>query len=166
MGDAERLADTVLLVMRTELAPMRERMIGLVERNAALQTEVITLRADVGQLRERVAVAEARPGPPGPAGADGKDGAAGVTADALTVTQDGEDERVITFGVKAGDTVTSWGTVRLTLPRYCGVYDTARTYTAGDQVTHAGSLWSCTATTNMRPGGGGGWVLQVKQGKG
>jgi len=106
MGDAERLADTVLLVMRTELAPMRERMIGLVERNAALQTEVITLRADVGQLRERVAVAEARPGPPGPAGADGKDGAAGVTADALTVTQDGEDERVLTFGVKAGDTVT------------------------------------------------------------
>ena len=56
--------------------------------------------------------------------------------------------------------------MRLTLPRYCGVYDTARTYTAGDQVTHAGSLWSCTATTNMRPGGGSGWVLQVKQGKG
>ena len=138
---SERLADTVLLAMKAALSPVLERIAALEARPAV-------------------------PGPPGPAGADGKDGEAGVTADALTVAQDGEDERVITFGVKAGDTVTSWGTVRLTLPRYCGVYDTARTYTAGDQVTHAGSLWSCTATTNMRPGGGSGWVLQVKQGKG
>jgi len=138
---SERLADTVLLAMKAALSPVLERIAALEARPAV-------------------------PGPPGPPGADGQDGIPGVTADALTVAQDGDDERVITFGVKAGDTVTPWGTVRLTLPRYCGVYDTARTYTAGDQVTHAGSLWSCTATTNMRPGGGSGWVLQVKQGKG
>ena len=142
MGDlSERLADTVLLAMKAALSPVLERLAALEARPAL-------------------------PGPPGPAGTDGQDGTPGVTAEALTVAQDAEDDRVLVFGVKCGDTVTPWGTVRLSVPRYCGVYDTARTYTAGDQVTCAGSLWSCQATTNMRPGSGEGWTLQVKRGQG
>lgn len=141
MGDlSERLADTVLLAMKAALSPVLERLATLEARPAV-------------------------PGPPGPPGSDGKDGEPGVTAEALTVAQDASDDRVLVFGVKSGDTVIPWGTVRLAIPRYCGVYEAARTYTAGDQVTHAGSLWACAATTTARPGSGEGWTLQVKQGR-
>lgn len=164
MGDkAERFADTVLLAMRAELAPMHERLAHAVARAAETRAEAAALREDVAALRERLAVAEARPPVPGPPGAPGADG---FTPDEITVAQDPDDERIITLGYRRGEQTKSIGSVRLTAPRYCGVYDKARGYLPGDQVTHAGALWHCHTPTHAKPGDGDGWQLQVKRGQG
>lgn len=167
MGNAttagEQLADTLLLALKSELAPLRERLATFAEATAAHDLEVKALRGEIGTLRERLAVAEARPPVPGPPGAPGADG---LGAEALVATQDAEDPRLVTLSFKRGDTLTPFGQVRLQTPSYCGVYDPERVYSAGDQVTHGGSLWHCHATTRARPGNGSdGWQLQVKRGE-
>lgn len=163
MRDAEKLADTVLLAMRAELAPVHERQTHAAARVAETLAELQQLRLDVAQLRERVAVAEARPPLPGPPGPPGLDG---FTPDEITVSQDADDERVLTLGYRRGEIAKSIGVVRLQAPRYCGVYERTRGYLPGDQVTHAGALWSCHTPTHARPGDGDDWQLQVKRGNG
>ena len=134
---------------------------------APLQAELAVLKAllpDVGTLRERLAVVEARPpvpGPPGPAGADG------FGCDELVATQDGDDDRVITLAYRRGEMTKALGVVRLSTPRFCGVWERDRAYLPGDQVTHKGGLWHCHTPTRMTPGDGtDGWQLQVKRGDG
>jgi len=92
-------------------------------------------------LGERLAAVEARPPQPGPAGADGAPGPAGPPG------RDGVDG-------KAGLT-------------YCGVFVDGRTYTRGDMVTYAGSMWHChDGDMTTRPGDGvSGWTLMVKRGR-
>jgi hypothetical protein len=142
------------LAMKAALAPVLAKLEIYGEQLARLEPLI-------GTMRERLAVTETRPGPPGPAGADG------LSVDALTITQDPEDDRVVTFGYRRGDQQKTLSTLRFTFARYCGVYEEARVYSPGDQVTHAGALWHCHATTRSKPGGGGdGWQLQVKRGQG
>jgi hypothetical protein len=134
---------------------------------APLQAELAVLKAllpDVGALRERLAVVEARPPVPGPPGAPGADG---LSCDELVASQDAEDDRVVTLGYRRGDVTKTIGTLRLSTPRYCGRYEAERAYLPGDQVTHAGALWHCHAPTRTRPGDtDDGWQLQVKRGDG
>jgi hypothetical protein len=145
------------LALKAALAPVLARLELHTEKLAAIEPVL-------GTLRERLAVSEARPpvpGPPGPAGADG------VSLDELTVSQDPDDERIVTLGCHRGAQTKTLGTLRFTIPRYCGTYEEGRVYSPGDQVTQAGGLWHCHATTRSKPGtGGDGWTLQVKRGQG
>ena len=154
--------DRLVLFVKAALAPLQATCAALDVRCKTLETQL----TDLGGLRERVAVTEARapvPGPTGPAGADGADG---FSADELTATQDPSDERLITLAFRRGDHVKTIGTLRLTTPRYCGVYEELKAYAPGDQVTHKGSMWHCHTATSARPGEGvTGWILQVKAGK-
>lgn len=164
MADAQQLAEIVALAIKSEIAPLRERLTQYAAINATLAAEVVDLRERVGSLRERVAVAEAVPPVPGPAGAPGADG---FTPDEITLAQDADDARVLTLGYRRGELVKSIGTIRIPAPGYCGVYDRERAYLPGDQVTHAGALWHCHAPTRAKPGDDAdGWQLQVKRGQG
>jgi hypothetical protein len=157
--------EIVGLAIRAALAPLQAEIATLTEKCLQLAALV----PDVATLRERVAAAEARPpvpGPPGPAGADGRDGADGFTPDEITVAQDPADERILSLAYRRGEVTKGIGTLRLTTPRYCGVYERERGYLPGDQVTHAGGLWHCYAPTRSKPGDGEGWTLQVKRGQG
>jgi hypothetical protein len=162
---AEALADRVALIVKDALGP-------LVAKCAALETRCTHYEAElaaIGALRERVAVSEARPplpGPPGPPGPAGRDGVDGLTLDELVATQDAEDERLITLAYRRGAETKTIGVLRLSTPRYCGVYDEHKSYSAGDRVTCKGSEWHCHTPTSARPGDGAtGWTLAVKCGR-
>lgn len=154
--------EAVGLAIKAALGPVLERQAVLMEKCIRLEAELASVRPELAALRERAAVLETRaplPGPPGPAGVDG------FTCDELTLTQDDDDERILTLGYRRGTLKKTLGQLRLAFPRYCGTWDTARVYTKGDQVTHGGGLWTCHAPTRSRPGAGeDGWTLQVKRG--
>lgn len=156
---AEALADRVVLLVKAAMAPVQAKCAAL---DAQCQSFEQQLR-ELGPLRERVAVAEARAPQPGPAGPPGADG---FSADEITATQDATDERLITLAYRRGEQTKTIGTLRLSTPRYCGVYDGAKAYVPGDQVTYKGSQWHCHTATSATPGeGASGWVLQVKCGR-
>ncbi len=46
-----------------------------------------------------------------------------------------------------------------------GAYQSSRTYEVGDVVSHLGSAYICTATTNQSPPNGFGWELLVARGR-
>jgi hypothetical protein len=156
---AEAMADRLALYVKAALAPLQAQCAALEQRCALYEKQL----ADLGPLRERVAVTEARapvPGPPGPPGADG------WSPDDLVATQDAEDERLVTLAYRRGDQVKTFGTLRFSTPRFCGVYEETKGYSPGDQVTYKGSQWHCHTATSARPGeGASGWVLQVKCGR-
>ena len=163
MGNVTAAAtgEIVALAIKSALAPLQVKCAALEERCAQLAQLV----PDVAGLRERVAAAEARPPLPGPPGKDGAPGLDGFSADEITAVQDPDDERVITLAFRRGDQTKTIGTLRLSTPRYCGVFDTTRAYLPGDQVTHKGALWHCHTPTRAIPGGADdGWQLQVKRG--
>ena len=149
----------MVLLIKATIAPLQAQCAALESRCKGYETQL----ADLGVLRERVAVTEARapiPGPPGPSGADG------WSPDDLVATQDADDDRLVTLAYRRGDQVKTFGTLRLTTPRYCGVWDEAKGYHVGDQVTYQGSQWHCHTATSARPGeGASGWTLQVKCGR-
>lgn len=159
---AETLADRVTLTIKAALAPVQAQCAAMDARMQSLAAQV----NELGSLRERVAVTEARspvPGPPGPAGKDGTDG---FSADDLQAIQDPADDRLITLQFKRGDQLKTIGTLRLQTPRYCGTYEEGKAYVPGDQVTHKGCQWHCHTATSARPGEGvSGWTLQVKCGR-
>jgi len=162
MGDglAAATGEVVALAIKAACAALQVQLATLHEKCTHLEAEMET----VARLRERVAVVEAVPPVPGPPGPPGVDG---LGAEALVVTQDPADDRLLTLGFKRADTVIPFGTVRLRTPHYCGTYERERIYEPGDQVTHAGALWHCHATTRSRPGeASDGWQLQVKRGEG
>lgn len=156
----ETIAAAVVLLLKDAIGPLRQEIAMLTERCQQLSA----LLPDVGALRERLAVVEARPpipGPPGPAGVDG------FGCDELVATQDADDDRVITLAYRRGQVTKALGTVRLSTPRFCGIWERERAYLPGDQVTHKGGLWHCHAPTRNTPGDGDdGWQLQVKRGDG
>jgi hypothetical protein len=153
------MADRLVLLVKASLGPLQAQCAALEQRCKTLELQL----ADVGMLRERVAVTESRaplPGPIGPPGADG------FSCDELVATQDPADERLITLAYRRGEQTKTIGTLRLSTPRYCGVYDETKGYSPGDQVTFRGSQWHCHTATSARPGdGASGWTLQVKCGR-
>jgi hypothetical protein len=154
--------DRFVLFVKAALAPLQTQCAALELRCKMLETQL----ADLGTLRERVAVTEARAPVPGPSGPAGTDGVDGFSCDELTATQDPSDERLITLAFRRGEHVKTIGTLRLCTPRYCGVYEELKAYTPGDQVTYRGSQWHCHTATSAKPGEGvNGWTLQVKCGR-
>ena len=109
-------------------------------RAQVLETQIAGLTpaaADLGALRERVAVLETRPLLPGPPGQDGAPGPAGTD-----------------------------GAAGLPGLAFRGVYLEGQVYEPGELVTHAGSSWHCNTPTTTKPGDGSkAWTLMVKRGK-
>lgn len=164
MRSPERLAESVVLLVKSALAP-------IVEQARATEARLAAMSDALGNLRERVAVAEAREPIAGPAGAPGADGvpgakgADGFTCDELLVEQDAEDDRLVRLAFRRGEETKTIGTLRFSMPRYCGVFAVGRRYMKGDQVTMSGALWHCNAETTARPGTGAPeWTMQVKRG--
>jgi hypothetical protein len=155
----EALADRIDALVTLKLAPVQLHCATLEQRCKSLEGAL----TDLGALRERVAVTEARAplaGIPGPPGQDG------FSCDEIIATQDAADERLVTLAYRRGDQTKTIGTLRLSTPRYCGVYDETKGYSPGDQVTYRGSQWHCHTATSARPGEGvTGWTLQVKCGR-
>lgn len=108
------------------------------------------------------------PGPPGPTGPQGEkgdkglDGQDGVTLTAADITRlefNGRDAITAWFGEKS--LILPWQP-----PSYCGVWKDGTTYTPGDLVTWAGSMWVTRSTTTDKPGDGKtAWQLAVKAGR-
>jgi hypothetical protein len=146
----------------------------------------------VAPLTARLAALEARPvekgdvGPPGPVGdrglpgEKGDQGRDGRDASDLMVIYSRIDERVTealagalkTFSVTSPDNGRTLqagfnGTVqeiKTGIPLYSGVW-TARTYAAGDSVTHGGSLFIANVETSAKPEDKSSeWRLAVKRG--
>jgi hypothetical protein len=47
--------------------------------------------------------------------------------------------------------------------KFCGVYESGRSYAPGDACTHSGGLWICKAATTGQPNHDyAGWQLAVK----
>jgi hypothetical protein len=153
---------------------------GLTTQAAALDVRVCAFdgtAADVGALRERVAVLETRapvPGPPGPAGRDGVDG---IGYDALTVEQ--TDADTLTVCAVRGADVRVVGSVAFPVLTFAGDYEHGRAYRPGAVVRHRSALWHCKAATAIapdaapidgtgRPAGPQGrdaWTLLLRDGK-
>jgi len=139
--DVNALAAEVVLLLKSALAPIQERLATAETQlqfksaeSQACVTIVTDLTKENAALRERIAVLEARPlipgppGDPGPPGADGKDGTPGLT--------------------------------------YQGVYQDGKSYDVGDVATWAGSTWHCHTPTTTKPGEGSkDWQLMVKRGR-
>lgn len=108
-------------------------------------------------------------GPPGQPGADGKDGAPGAKGEDGLGYDDLEEEisddgRLIIRRYKRG-ALTKEFRHRVPTPIYRGVYKEGE-YDRGDQVTWAGSIWTCMAPTNTKPGDGNkSWQLSCKRGR-
>jgi len=74
--DVDAIADAVVLMVQTAIAPFAERL-AVLETKAADVVHVVDL--DLLRANLTAVIEESRiPGPPGPAGADGKDGAPGL----------------------------------------------------------------------------------------
>jgi len=109
--DPQAYADVLVLAIKSALAPVVASLTALREQVATLERRVQddTLTKALGDVRERIAVVEARPAPPagppgepGPPGADGKDGAPGL--EYVGVFQDGktyEKGQVVTWAGSA-----------------------------------------------------------------
>ena len=102
------------------------------------------------------------PGPSGKDGAFGRDGRDG-TLEELRI--EWVSDRVLRF-CRADGRVISERTVPLVL--YRGIWDAARTYEEGDQVTCQGATWIAKTTTTQRPDDDGPgareWTLCSKRG--
>jgi collagen type III alpha len=105
-------------------------------------------------------------GKPGRDGNDGKDGRDGTLESVKFVQQ--PDLRTIHVCRKDTDEVLGVWTFPVILDR--GVYDSAKTYDAGDAVTYGGHLWIAQMPTNAQPtefakSGQNPWRLAVSRGK-
>jgi hypothetical protein len=79
--DAQAIATEVVLLLKTALAPVLERLAVIEAAAPRLHESVDSLRGEGAAVRERVAILESRPPLPGPAGEPGppgQDGAAGT----------------------------------------------------------------------------------------
>lgn len=132
-----------------------------------LEGYTAALQRDASALSARVAVVETRapvPGPSGKDGLDGRHGADGLGWDDLCVVYDGD--RTFTFQVARGDQRKDVGTFAVPYMIYRGVFQEGRTYSKGDMVTWAGSLWLVNESTAVRPDDlSKAWTLCVKRGR-
>jgi hypothetical protein len=163
------LASIVAEAINTAIGPLRTDTAAIVARLAAFEARALVTEQDHRATCERLAVVEARAPIPGPVGAPGAPGAPGVDGlgvEDLVATQDPADDRIVTLAYKRGEVLREFATLRLSTPRYCGVFEAGRTYARGDQVTWGGSQWHCNADTSTRPGAGSkDWTLAVKCGR-
>ena len=171
----DQLAELVAEAIARAVAPFKAHVAVLEERIASMRDRLALADQQHGelvQLRERVAVVEARPPIAGPAGRDGRDGvdgragqpgADGVGFDKVEASFDGD--RTIALKFIKGDATTTVPIV-LPIPKYQGVYQQAHAYGVGDVVTWAGSSWYCRQPTQAKPGdGASAWQLMVKRGR-
>lgn len=109
-------------------------------------------------------------GPIGEKGLDGKDGRDGRDG------KDGITEKELTAAVEAAvsarlglllKSAIDEAFAALPIPVYKGVWreDAASTYTAGNMLTHGGSLWHCNYTSLDKPGVSEAWKLVAKKGR-
>jgi hypothetical protein len=114
--------------------------------------------------------ASGRDGKDGADGLNGKDGAPGLngkdgTLEGLRV--EWTDDRTLRF-VRADGAVIPGSERRFPIVLYRGIYDAARTYEEGDQVTCQGSTWIAKQATTQRPDDDGPgareWMLCSKRG--
>ena len=182
----DEFADIVVPIIKAAQAPLLERLASGDARIEALQAQVATLDAkwnDIGVLRERVALVEARP-MPAPlvsletrlavteaqfAALDRR-----VQDDALTKELGALRERVAVVEVRPSVPGPQGepgqpgkdgadGTAGLSFE---GVYQDGKSYDLGNLVTWAGSSWHCNEATTTKPGDGSrAWTLMVKRGR-
>jgi hypothetical protein len=110
------------------------------------------------------------PGPVGPRGEmglNGKDGAPGRDGTLEGVREEWVNDRTRRL-VRADGSVVDGSELRQAIVYYRGIWDAARTYEAGDQVTCSGSMWVAKTTTTQRPDedgpGARDWQLCSKRG--
>jgi hypothetical protein len=181
----EQLADVVGRAISKRIDPMESRLSALEAKERGLDCK----DGEPGQ--------SGRPGPPGPPGIpglgqpgrdgrdgvdgrDGKDGRDGVDGDDGLNGRDGVDglgfddldleydgERQFTFRWSKGSQVKTKAFI-VPVMLYRGVFDPARSYEPGDQVTYSGSLWIAKGKTSQRPDedgtGARDWTLCAKRG--
>jgi len=171
--DQDALADVVVLTVKAALAPLQSDV-------KTLQTQIAGWEArwnDLGALRERVAVVEAKPLP-------------------VPVTPPTVDLSPLTVAV--ADLTKDFGSIRErmavleTRPQvqgpkgdpgdpgkdgqdgapglaglsYEGVYQDGKSYDIGNLVTWGGSMWHANESTTTKPGEGSkAWTLTVKRGR-
>lgn len=135
--DVEAMAGEVVLLLKSALAPVLERLQKAEAALDAIKAEGVWhsgIQPSLADARERLAALEARPSIPGPTGEAGPPG------------KDGID-----------------GRPGLT---YQGVYQDGKAYELGDVTTWAGSTWHCNEATETKPGDGSkAWTLMVKRGR-
>jgi integrin beta 3 len=99
-------------------------------------------------------------------GSNGRDGVDGLGFDDLSIVHDGE--RTITFRLQRGELVKDYPVYLAGMLLDRGVYTSERNYTAGDVVSHAGSMWIAKGDgAGLQPGtdrGAALWRLAVKKG--
>ena len=102
-------------------------------------------------------------GPSGTPGSDGKDGRDGVSPDDLSFELDGRSLTLV-FSTRDREIRKSVTLSGLTL--YRGLFETARTYEAGDAVTYGGSIYIAERGAPGKPATpDSGWRLAVKHGR-
>lgn len=182
--DLNAMAAEVVLLVKSALAPVSAAQLVLKEQIDALALRVQddSLAKELGTLRERVAIMEARPvAVPDPAVGDLRDRLGSVEHrlqdDALAKELGTLRERVAVVEVKAmqpgpqGEPGTNGqdgkdgadGKAGLT---YQGVWQDGKQYEFGDLSTWAGATWHCNEPTTSKPGDGSkAWTLIVKRGR-
>lgn len=147
---------------------VRELSAGFAQRLAALEAKDRGIDGKEGAL-----------GPQGPKGdpgrdglqglmgipgEDGTDGHDGLGIDQVRVVHDGE--RTFSFEFVHGDRVKTQGPFTIPSVIYRDIYESGKTYHAGDAVTFGGSVWIARSTTSAKPGEGDTpWRLGVKHGR-
>jgi hypothetical protein len=77
-----------------------------------------------------------------------------------------ESERVFTFHLTRSSGAYETAAFNVPVLIYRGVYQTGRTYQAGDLVTWGGSLWHCNAPSDAKPDANAeAWTLAAKRGR-
>jgi hypothetical protein len=114
------------------------------------------------------------PGAPGEKGLDGSNGRDGIDGkdglgfDDISVDHDGE--RTITIKFQQGDRVKAFP-FKLPIPIHRDLYDAAKSYETGDEVTWGGSCWRARGLAkNVEPGTGAPeskrlWILTSMRGR-
>jgi hypothetical protein len=161
-ADVDAMAAEVVLLMKSVLAPVLDRIKDLEARMASAAGEsALAALTEFGAIRERVAVLEVKAPVPGPAGKDGVDG---LGWDDLVVEHDGE--RGFVVKMRQGAVTKDCGAFTIPAMLYRGIWE-AKAYDPGDVVTWAGSSWHCQKPTTTKPDsfeGAAFWKLMVKRG--
>lgn len=97
----------------------------------------------------------------------GKDGERGDDGETLTLDNFNvvrTDERTIEIEFTKGDMTHSFE-LEFPFPIYRNAFKEGETYSPGDMVSWAGSVWHCAKATSAKPGDGDEWTLAVKRGR-
>lgn len=97
---------------------------------------------------------------------EGMDGwrlvASGICGAKATLLSDG---RTFEFTFERSDGSTETSRAKAAIPDHKGVWRDGVAYEKGDQVQHAGSLWTAQGVTTEKPGDSKDWVLSARRGR-